>query len=77
MLHIITLLQKVIYARHRNDLFITLKFHISSQRLPLKLSKLLTLPVPTSRNVTTTMKATQLLSLLSFYPKVFCNYMAS
>ena len=58
---------KVIHARHQNDLFITLKFAISSQRLSLKLSKLLTLPVPTSRNVTSTMKPTQLLSLPKYF----------
>ena len=66
MLHIITLVLKVIYARHRNDLFITLNFPISSQRLPLKLYKLITLPVPTSRYVIT-MKATQLLSLPKYF----------
>ena len=58
---------KFIYARHRNDLFITLKIPSSSQRLPLKLYLLITLPVPTSRNVRTTMKATQLLSLPKYF----------
>ena len=46
--------------------FITLKFPISSQRLLLKLYKLTTLPVPTSRYVIT-MKATQLLISLPKY----------
>lgn len=58
---------KFIFARHHNDLFVTVKFPISSQRLPLKLYKVISLPVPTSENVTSNMQATQLLSLPDYF----------
>lgn len=58
---------KFLFARHNNDLFVTVKFPISSQRLPLKLYKVISLPVPTSENVTSKMQATQLLSLADYF----------
>lgn len=58
---------KFLFARHNNDLFVTVKFPISSQRLPLKLYKVISLPVPTSENVTSKMQATQLLSLSDYF----------
>ncbi|XP_062603682.1 uncharacterized protein LOC134265486, partial [Saccostrea cucullata] len=58
---------KFLFARHNNNLFITVKFPISSQRLPLNLYKVISLPVPTSENVTSKMQATQLLSLSDYF----------
>lgn len=51
----------------KNELYITVKFPISSQSTPLQLYKVLSLPIPTSENVTEMMQATQLLSLSSYF----------
>lgn len=56
-----------LFARNKNELYITVKFPISSQSNPLQLYKVLSLPVPTSENVTEKMQATQLLSLSSYF----------
>lgn len=56
-----------LFARNKNELYITFKFPISSQSTPLQLYKVLSLPVPTSENVTEKMQATQLLSLSSYF----------
>lgn len=55
------------FARHNSDLFVTVKFPISSQRLPLNQYEVIILPVPTSENVTSKMQATQLLSLSDYF----------
>lgn len=51
---------KFLYARHRSDLYITLKFPISSQPSSMKLFKVISMPVPISN---TSGQATQLLSI--------------
>lgn len=56
-----------IFARIKNELYITVKFPISSKSTPLQLYKVLSLPVPTSENVTEKMQATQLLSHSSYF----------
>lgn len=51
---------KFLYARHKSNLYITLKFPISSQTSSMKLFKVISLPVPISN---TSGQATQLLSI--------------
>lgn len=51
---------KFLYARHKSNLYITLKFPISSEPSSMKLFKVISLPVPISN---TSGQATQLLSI--------------
>ncbi|XP_062574148.1 uncharacterized protein LOC134235987 [Saccostrea cucullata] len=59
--------EKFLYARDKGSLFITVKFPISAQKQPLQLFKVISLPVPTSPNVTSDMHATQILSTPDYF----------
>ena len=58
---------KFVYARNHSSLYVTLKFPLSSLRLPLNLYKVISLPVPVHHNSTTSKHATQLLSLPDYF----------
>ena len=56
-----------VYARNHSSLYVTLKFPISSLRQPLKLYKVVSLPVPVKDTTSSDMHATQLLSLPDYF----------
>ncbi|KAK3107915.1 hypothetical protein FSP39_025038 [Pinctada imbricata] len=57
---------KFIYSRNHASLYITIKFPLSSLERPLKLYKVISLPVPVHHNVTSK-HATQLLTLPDYF----------
>ena len=58
---------KFVFSRNHSSLYITLKFPLSSQKLPLHLYKIISLPVPVNANSSSQMHATQLLSLPDYF----------
>ena len=58
---------KFVYARKGSQLYVTVKFPLSSLNKPLNLYKVISLPVPVKDNSSSTMHATQLHSLPDYF----------
>ena len=58
---------KFMYARNHSSLYVTLKFPLSSFSHPLELYKAISLPVPVQHNSTSSLHATQLLTLPDYF----------
>ncbi|KAK3097873.1 hypothetical protein FSP39_014042 [Pinctada imbricata] len=58
---------KFVYARRGSQLYVTVKFPLSSLNKPLNLYKVISLPVPVKNNSSLTMHATQLHSLPDYF----------
>ena len=54
------------FTRHQSTIFLTLKFPISAQQQPMKLFKIISLPVPAASNMSSK-HATQLMSLPDYF----------